>query len=166
MMSGYKNINKILSSPLRLRLFMLFNLPLAFMAGIRPEFISSDEAKVSAPYSFLTKNPFRSLYFAVQCMAAELSTGLLAINMVGNSSEQISMLVVNIQASFIKKSRSLTTFKCNDGELIKAAIAKSISTGEGQIVDVVSVGVDASGDKIAEFIITWSFKPKKIIIIG
>jgi uncharacterized protein DUF4442 len=165
-MSGKSKIEKILISPVRLKLFMLSNIPLAFIAGLKPVIINTGKARVSAPYRFINKNPFGSMYFAVQCMAAELATGILAISEAGKSSVPVSMLVINMQASFVKKSRSLTTFECDEGAKLKAAIARSILTKEGQIVDVVSVGFDSDGEKVAEFIITWSFKPKKIINIG
>ncbi len=65
-----------------------------------------------------------------------------------------------MKASFQKKARTRIAFKCNDGEKIKEAIAKSIQTGEGQTVDVTSTGVDTQGDVVAEFVFTWTFKVK------
>ena len=70
------------------------------------------------------------------------------------------MLVLNMKASFLKKVRTKVNFKCDDGEKIKEAIALSIATGEGQVIDVTSKGVDEEGDVVAEFVFTWTFKPK------
>ncbi|NQU35585.1 MAG: DUF4442 domain-containing protein [Bacteroidetes bacterium] len=157
--------NKILSlakKPWKMKLYMLMNLPMAFLAGLKLLVITPQRASVSVPYNFINKNPFRSMYFAVQSMAAELSSGILALNEVSQAEVPVSMLVLNMKASFTKKARTKTVFVCEDGELIKSAITKSISTKEGQIVDVVSVGTDQNGEKIAEFVFTWTFKPKNL----
>ena len=43
---------------------------------------------------------------------------------------------------------------------MKESIARSIETGEGQTAEVTSTGYDKEGDVVAEFIFTWTFKPK------
>ena len=145
-----------------MKFYMMLNLPMAFLAGLKLLEITPQSASVSVPYNFINKNPFRSMYFAVQSMAAELSSGILALNEVSQAEVPVSMLVLNMRASFTKKVRAKTIFICEGGELIKAAISRSITTKEGQIVDVVSVGIDKYGEKVAEFIFTWTFKPKNL----
>jgi len=161
-MSKKNKILNLTSSPWKMKFYMLMNLPMAFIAGLKLLNITHQSASVSVPYNFINKNPFRSMYFAVHSMAAELSSGILALSEVIQAEVPVSMLVLNMKASFTKKARSKTVFICEDGELIKAAITKSISTKEGQIVDVVSVGTDKNGEKIAEFVFTWTFKPKNL----
>jgi acyl-coenzyme A thioesterase PaaI-like protein len=155
--------NKIINlveSSWKMKLYMLTNLPMGFIAGLKITEITTENAQISVPYNFINKNPFKSMYFAVQAMAAELSSGILALSEVSNAKEPVSMLVLNMKASFIKKARSKVVFTCNYGKEIKKAIENSISSREGQTVDVVSVGLDNEGDKVAEFTFTWTFKPK------
>ncbi len=139
---------------------MLLNLPMAFIAGIKIIDISESKAVISVPYKFLNKNPFRSIYFAVLSMAAELSSGIIALNEVSNASVPMSMLVLNMKASFTKKARTKIIFVCDQGDLVRNTISNSITSGEGQTIDIVSVGIDEEGEKVAEFIFTWTFKPK------
>ena len=148
-------------SPFKMRLYMLKHLPMGALAGLKVVEIDKRHAVVTVPYKPLNKNPFRSMYFAVLSMAAELSSGILAMALVADSSVPVSMLVFNMQASFTKKARTLTRFECNDGERIAEAINQSIETGEGKTVEVSTTGYDTSGDVVATFQFTWTFKPKK-----
>ena len=65
--------------PLKFRLFLLKNLPAAYFSGLKILSADSDRTVVSVPYRWLTRNPFRSIYFASLSMAAEMSTGILAM---------------------------------------------------------------------------------------
>jgi len=146
--------------PGKMKMYMLTHLPMAFLAGLRVKEIDGGRSVVSVPYKFLNKNPFHSMYFAVLSMAAELSSGILALALVYEAEKPVSMLVLNMKAGFFKKARTKIVFTCNDGVKITEAIAKSIETDEGQTVEVHTSGVDANGETVAEFGFTWTFKPK------
>jgi acyl-coenzyme A thioesterase PaaI-like protein len=159
-MQKENRIRKLAKSNFHMKLFMMKNLPMAFLAGLQVTEIDQTQASVSVPYKGLNKNPFRSIYFAVLSMAAELATGILAMAAINDFSVPVSMLVFEMKASFQKKARTKITFKCNEGEKIMAAITRSIETGEGQTAEVTSTGYDTEGDVVAEFKFTWTFKPK------
>jgi acyl-coenzyme A thioesterase PaaI-like protein len=144
----------------KIKLFMLHQLPMGFIAGLKITEIDSEKSVVTVPFNFINKNPFNSMYFAVQAMAAELSSGILALSEVNEASKPVSMLVINMKASYIKKAKSKVKFVCADGQKIRDAIIKSIETGEGRIIEVNSKGTDMHGDVVAEFVFTWTFKPK------
>ena len=139
---------------------MLKELPSAFFSGVRVKEISEESSVVTIPFKFFTKNPFRSMYFASQAMAAELSTGILALSHVSGRKPKVSMLVFDMKANFVKKAVSKITFKCNDGLKIKDAVEESIKTGEGVTIETKSVGLDSEGQLVSEFYFTWTFKPK------
>jgi len=153
-------IHSMANSPLKMKLFMFQQLPMGFLAGLKVTEINSKGASITVPNKFLNKNPFKSMYFAVQAMAAELSSGILALAEVYEAEKPISMLVINMRASYQKKARTKVSFRCDDGEKIRNAIDKSIETGEGQLIEVKSIGTDKEGDVVAEFAFTWTFKPK------
>lgn len=159
-MQKENKIRKLAKSPLHMNLFMLKKLPMALLAGLKVTHIDRASASVTVPYKNLNKNPFKSIYFAVLSMAAELATGILAMSSVRDFSAPISMLVLEMKASFQKKARTKITFTCNEGEKMMESIARSIETGEGQTAEVTSTGYDKEGDVVAEFIFTWTFKPK------
>ncbi|GGE97158.1 DUF4442 domain-containing protein [Hymenobacter cavernae] len=146
--------------PLKLRLFMLRRLPMAYLAGLRVQRLTTDEAAVTISFKYLTQNPFRSIYFACLAMAAELASGVQAMMHV-SSGAPVSMLVTGLEAQFTKKAVGLITFTCPDGASISKAVAESRTTGEGRTVVATSTGVDEAGDVVAVFRIVWSFRTKK-----
>jgi hypothetical protein len=93
-------------------------------------------------------------------MAAEMSTGALAMAAMYKHRPALSMLVVKLEANYFKKATGKTRFLCTDGPEIRAAIARAISTGEGQTVRARSAGTNEAGEPVAEFFITWSFRVK------
>lgn len=150
----------ILKSPFKLKLFMLAKLPMGFLAGLHIEEISEEKSVVTIRYKYLTKNPFRSVYFACLAMAGELASGALGLAQVYGSQPAVSMLVVNMEASFTKKAVGKIRFICNDGLAIKNAIEESKRTGEGKTVVAISTGLNEAGEEVAVFKITWSYKVK------
>jgi len=146
--------------PLMFKLFMLLFLPMAFLARIRVDVLNRTASEVSVPYSFINKNPFRSTYFAVLSMAAEMSTGLLAMMYVRNAIPSVSMLVTGLEASFIKKATGRVSFRCHDGLLLKDTVIRCISTDQPQVCRCCSTGYDGSGNEVARFYITWSFRAR------
>lgn len=151
-----------IKNPFKFRLYLLTRLPSAFFAGLRVTHLDADAGActVTVPYKWFTRNPFRSTYFACLAMAAEMSTGVLAISRVYRRHPPVSMLVTHLEASYSKKATGRTRFQCTDGAAIESAIAAAITTGEGQTIRVRSTGTNANGDLVAEFYITWSFKVK------
>ena len=151
---------RLVRHPLKFRLYLLTRLPSAFFSGLRIAETSADHCVVTIPYRWFSRNPFRSIYFACLAMAAEMSTGVLAMAGVYKSNPPISMLVVNLEARFVKKATGRIRFSCNDGPAIRAAIDQAKATGEAHTVRALSTGMNANGETIAEFFITWSFKVK------
>ncbi|MDO7875436.1 DUF4442 domain-containing protein [Hymenobacter sp. ASUV-10] len=147
-------------TPWKLRVFMLRRLPMAWLAGLRLRELTPQRAVVTIPFKYLTQNPFRSIYFACLAMAAELASGIQAMMHV-QAGTPASMLVVGLEAEFMKKAVGLITFTCPDGPQIAQALAESRATGEGRSVLCTSTGVDAAGDVVAVFRIRWSFKAKQ-----
>ena len=152
-------INKIKSW--KFSFFLISKLPLAYFAGLKIKEIDSQKAIVTAPYNFLNKNPFKSIYFAVLSMAAELSTGILALMHVYKKDKKISMLVIEMQSKFYKKATNKVKFLCENGNEISNAIDNAINSGKGEVIVSNSKGFDENGVCVAEFNITWSFKAKK-----
>lgn len=140
---------------------MFSKLPSAFFSGVRVKAIDESQAVVSVPYKWFSQNPFRSTYFACLAMAAEMSTGLLAMMHTYKSVPSISMLVVGLEANYFKKATGLSVFTCEDGEAIRTTIEDAIKSGEGRTIKAKSTGRNQAGELVAEFFITWSFKAKQ-----
>jgi acyl-coenzyme A thioesterase PaaI-like protein len=154
------DFQRIASNPFLFRLYLLTRLPSAFFAGLKITQLDADTCTVTVPYKWFTRNPFRSTYFACLAMAAEMSTGALAMAQLYKRKPPVSMLITHLEANYVKKATGRTYFKCADGPAIRSAVEAAISSGEGQIVRIRSAGTNANGDLVAEFYLTWSFKVK------
>lgn len=144
----------------KLNKFLFFKLPAAFLCGVRVKEIDENKCVVSVKHRWINQNPFNSMYFAVQAMAAELSTGALVIYQIQKSGKKISMLVANNKGNFTKKATGRITFVCKDGHLIEQAIQETIATGEGQTFWMKSIGTDEKGDQVSEMDFEWSVRIK------
>ncbi len=147
-------------TPSTLNTFLFFKLPSAFWSGVRVKDITATSCTASVKYRWFNQNPFNSMYFAVQAMAAELTTGALVMFHIKKSGKKISMLVANNKGNFTKKAKGRITFTCNDGHLIEEAINTAIATGEGQTFWMNSIGKDEAGDQVSHMEFEWSIKVK------
>jgi len=142
------------------RKFLLFRLPIAKIAGLKLHYFDDDKSQISVKLGWLNQNPFKSMLWAVQGMAAELSTGTLCLSKIQKSGKNISMLVVGLEASFTKKAVGKIIFTCVQGKELDEILQRAIETGEGQRLKMRSIGLDEQGDQVAEFCFLWSFKVK------
>jgi hypothetical protein len=149
-----------ITNPLLFKMYLLKKLPMAYIAGIKLPVLNDEKAVTTVKYSWLTQNPFHSMYFACLSMAAEMSSGVLVLNGVYESKPAVSMLIVKNQAIYHKKAVGTITFTCADGKLISEYVNKAKTTGERISIDTTSIGKDEKGDIVAEFIFTWSMKVK------
>lgn len=161
-MSDENQFSKLVRSPFKFRLYLLTKLPAAFFSGIKVRSFTPDEVTTVVPYKWLTQNPFRSTYFASLAMAAEMSTGLLALNNIYKRQPAVSMLVTKMEANYFKKAVGKTYFTCNQGIDIKDAVQEAIDGVEGTTVTIKSTGRNEEGEIVALFLFTWSFRKKSL----
>jgi hypothetical protein len=161
MADNFQVFQALISNRLKAGLFLLSKLPSAFFSGVRVKEINRHHCTVVVPYKWFSRNPFRSTYFACLSMAAEMSTGALCMGYIYKRQPSVSMLVVRIESNYFSKADGITKFTCTDGEEISQTIEKATATGEAQTFVARSVGINERGDKIAEMLVTWSFKSRK-----
>lgn len=158
----FQSFANLVRHPFKFRFFLFSKLPSAWFSGVRIKSIEENKCEVTVPFKWFSQNPFRSTYFACLSMAAEMSTGALAMGYLYKSIPAVSMLVVKTEGEYFKKATGKTIFTCEDGALIKKTIEEAISTGEPKSVIAKSVGKNSAVEVVAEFKITWSFKVKQI----
>lgn len=144
----------------KLNKFLFFKLPSAFFCGVRVKEIDENKCVVSVKHRWINQNPFNSMYFAVQAMAAELSAGALVMYQIQISGRKISMLVANNKGNFTKKATGRITFTCKDGHIIEHAIQQTIAAGDGQTFWMKSIGTDEKGVQVSEMDFEWSVRVK------
>ena len=141
-------------------MFLFYKLPAALYSGLRVKYIDEEKCEVTVPYKWFTKNPFRSTYFACLSMAAEMSTGILAMANIYGRKPPVSMLVLKVNGDYKKKATGKTIFTCNQGILIKQTIEEAVFNKQARTISLTSTGRNEAGDVVAEFTIEWSFKGK------
>ncbi|KVL22095.1 DUF4442 domain-containing protein [Burkholderia cepacia] len=141
--------------------FILTKVPIAWIAGVRIRNLDNRSCQMEVKFGWLNQNPFKSMFWAVEGMAAEFSTGALCISKIRASKRRIAVLVVNLEARFTKKAVGKIIFSCDQGVDVDAIIENAINTREPQVLRMRSVGIDGQGDQVAEFVFTWSFKANK-----
>ncbi len=147
-------------TPGKLNKFLILKLPSAWLCGVRVKEISEESCTVKVRHKWINQNPFNSMYFAVQAMAAELSTGAMVIGQIQESGKKISMLVAQNKAQFTKKATGKLEFTCKDGHLISEAIQETIKTGEGQTFWMKSIGLNEDGVEVSTFEFEWTVRLK------
>jgi len=145
-------------TPAKLNMFLMYKLPSAYWSGVRAIHLDDTTCRVKVRHNWFNKNPFRSLFWAVQGMAAELTTGAMVMMKIKDSGKDISMLVANNKGNFTKKATGKIIFSCNQGHLIDKAILNAIETREGQTVWLHSTGIDENGIEVSNFDFEWSLK--------
>jgi hypothetical protein len=152
---------QLMKHPVKSRIFLFTKLPAAFFSGVRLMDVDEKQCTVTVPYKWFSQNPFRSTYFACLAMAAELTTGSLAMVHIYKRKPAVSMLIVKMEATYLKKATGITTFTCVEGAALREAVERAIATGDSQTLVTRSSGVNEQGESVAEFLFTWSFKIKK-----
>tara|TARA_B100000795_G_scaffold56126_1_gene37030 strand:- start:106 stop:561 length:456 start_codon:yes stop_codon:yes gene_type:complete len=147
-------------TPKRVNLFMLLRLPLAYIGGVRIKTLSEEQATVQITHKWMNQNPFKSMFWAAQGMAAEMSTGVLVMKAIEDSKENVSMLVTHQEANFYKKATGKIIFTCLGGNEISKAIKMSKINKQGQQVKLTAEGKNEDGVVVSKFNFEWSLKVK------
>jgi len=135
-----------------------FWLPAAWICGVRVDSLENNKCTVRVKLGFFNKNPFKSLFWAVQGMAAEMPGGLLLQNKIKSSGHNIAMLLVGSSSNFTKKAVGKVLFTYEQGELLDKLVNEAVKTKDAQTITIKTNGIDQSGDVVSEFSFNWSIK--------
>ena len=149
-----------MNSIFKYNLHNFFFLPSVWWCGIRVKTVDEKSCIVRVRHKWINQNPFKSMFWAVQGMAAELCTGVLIMNEIKLSKKKFSMLVLNNQANFSKKATGIIFFECNQGTDIRKSIEKVVETNESQTIWLTSVGKNSQNQIVSTFKFEWTLKLK------
>jgi hypothetical protein len=144
--------------PWNFRLYLWARLPLAACAGLSLRRLDEAGCAVAIPGGWRTQNPFRSMYFAAQAMAAEMSTGAPAMMLAEGAPASVSMLVREVRGVFNRRIQGEAEFTFEDMAAMRDTVDRAVATGESEPFVARSTGRTKDGDAASEFEITWSFK--------
>ncbi|MGY8949758.1 MAG: DUF4442 domain-containing protein, partial [Flavobacteriales bacterium] len=135
-----------------------FALPAAWICGVRVDSLNEDKCVVRVKHRWINQNPFKSLFWAVQGMAAEMAGGLLLMNKINKSGQSIAMLLVGSSSVFTKKATGKILFTYDQGEELDKLIIDAVTTKLPQTITIKTKGVNEKGDVVSEFSFDWSIK--------
>ena len=138
---------------------MLLKLPAAWLSGVRLTSINDSKCEAKVRFKWINQNPYHSMFWAVQGMAAELTTGMLLTKCIQDSNANISMLLVSNKSSFHKKAVGKITFTCSEGKVAKQLINLTIQNITSKAW-LRAKGYDEEGDLVSEFEFEWSCKKR------
>ena len=127
---------------------------------IRDRSIDNNECVVSVKLNWFNKNPFKSIFWAVQGMAAELSTGMLVSKQINDRKINVSMLVISSSSNYYKKAVGRIKFNCVQGSELKNIFDNLDEKNPTNKIIMFSKGIDEVGDVVSDFKFEWSFKRK------
>ena len=158
-----KKLNKmtnLLKNPVSFRAFTLGKMPLGFLAGLHVLELDETNCKVGIPGGWRTQNPFKSMYWAAQGMAAEMAAGLHPAIYTSATDTKVNMILAKCEGRFTRQCIGKGTFVCNSGDAIRRAVAETAVSGERVPCPVIVTGHDPDGHVVSEWEFTWSFKGK------
>ena len=156
--------NKFLN-PLTFSLYFFLNVPTVWFSGMKLSEFSKTKCVSYLPfkwyYRWQNMNPFKSMYFAVQCMGAEISTASLVALAISGTQPSIAFIVTSMSSKYFKKATGNVSFTCDDGEAVFNAVQKAKSISDGVDVKIKTTGTLDDGTIVSEFYFTWSLKQRK-----
>jgi|TARA_B100000780_G_scaffold199093_1_gene140860 hypothetical protein len=135
-----------------------FILPAAWICGVRVDSSDEDSCVVRVKHRWINQNPFKSLFWAVQGMAAEMAGGLLLMDKINRSGHSIAMLLVGSSSIFTKKATGKILFTYDMGKALDQLILDAVTTKLPQTITIKTNGVNQQGDVVSEFSFQWSIK--------
>lgn len=121
----------------RLNRFKLFlwwfsHFKVAMIGYAKPKLITLNEQTlvVRLPLKRSTRNHLNSMYFGALAVGADLAGGFHGFYHADRAQCTVSLAFKSFQAQFLRRAESDVYFVCNEGELVKAMIAESKTSGE------------------------------------
>ena len=158
--SKKQKLKRKLTSTLKFRLYLLFNLPIGLLAGMKIIDFTEKHCITSVPFNWINKNPFKSVYFAVQSMAAELSTATACMVAIQGHQPSIALIIVDMKGKFHKKATGKLFFTCMHQSQAYDTAAQAVASKKAQELSLKTIGTMSDGTVVSEFTFTWSFKQR------
>jgi len=144
-----------------IRFFGLTKVPMILYCKPTVLHIDSDSVTVKIPLLRRTKNHVGSMYLGALSVGADITSAMLALDIIKSSKKKIIPIFKDFHADFLKRAEGDVHFKCNDGIKIKELIGKVTSTGNrhSMPINVTAYVPEKNGDNpVATFILTLSLK--------
>jgi acyl-coenzyme A thioesterase PaaI-like protein len=152
-----------LRATLRLRTFGFFKIPLIFYVSPFIEEFNNERIVVRIPLKRHTRNHLKSMYFGVLATGADCAGGLMAMRLIQESGQKVSLLFKDFKAEFLKRAEGDVLFTCEDGSAIRALVDKALTSDDRVNLTVHVTATVPSllrSEPVALFELTLSLKKK------
>ena len=92
--------------------------------------MSQDRTIVSISLNRRSKNHLGSMYFGAFAAGADCAGGLMAMKLIKESGQEVSLAFKDFKADFLKRAEGDTHFVCEQGKEIRSMIDEVLSSGE------------------------------------
>ena len=99
------------------------------------------------------------MYFAVQSMAAELSTAIPCQVAITGLTPSVAFIIVRNDAVYLKKATGKVFFTCEGIDEVQKTVDRC-KDGNPHEVTLRTIGKMKDGTVVSEFTFTWSFKTR------
>lgn len=148
---------------LYVRYFGFMKIPLLFF--VRPSVLelTSEKVVVKIPLRRRTKNHLKSMYFGALATGADVAGGLIAMKLIRESRQPISLIFKYLNADFLKRAEGDVHFSCTQGREIAGLVQSALASEERveMPVEVIATVPDLLGEEpVAKFTLGLSLKKK------
>lgn len=153
-------LSKKAAGTFALRYFGFRKIPMLFFC--RPSLVECDDKRVTLSIALnkRTRNHLGSMYFGALTVGADCAAGLIAMNRIKSSGENVSLIFKSLSANFLKRAESDVHFTCTQGTEITALVMQAIDTNTRveMPVKVIATVPSISNECVAEFVLVLSLK--------
>jgi acyl-coenzyme A thioesterase PaaI-like protein len=151
-----------LKETLGLRAFAFLKIPLINHLKPVVEDLTEDRVEIKIPLRRASKNHLDAMYFGALAVGADCAGGLIAMNLIRQKGNAVSLVFKDFKADFLKRAEGDVHFVCEQGREIAALVEKSMKSSERQNIAVnVTAFVPKKGpEPVAQFILTLSLKKR------
>ena len=144
-----------------IRFFGLFKVPMIFYC--RPKVIDINKESVTVKISLnrRTKNHVGSMYLGALSVGADITSAMLALELIKESDRKIIPLFKDFHADYHKRAEGDVHFVCNEGQKIRQVVKEVVNTNKRineKIIVNAFVPKSQNKDPVATFTLTLSLK--------
>jgi len=158
---------RFLSQKFKTNLFIKYfgftKVPLIFYCKPKVVAISNTSVTLKIPLLRRNRNHVGSMYIGALAIGADLSSALLALNIVDKSKRKIIPIFKDLKAEFLKRAEGDVHFVCDEGEKIDRMMKKVLSQNirVNEVINVVAYVPSKLGkNPVAKFSLTLSIKAR------
>ncbi len=155
-------LNKLsLFNRMRFMVYVMGKIKIPMIGYVSPSILelNDEKATVKIKLKRRTKNHLNSMYFGALAVGADLVGGIHAFYYAEKTKSKISFAFKDLKADFLMRAESHVLFTTNDGLIIQEAMNKAITENTRINQPVTVTAFNTSGEKVAIFVVTASFKP-------